>query len=72
VPHQFVRLAMSLPARIAIVPMQDVLGAGKGHRMNVPGTVSWNNWAWRFTSVPKKTATRLAHLSEVFERNQNI
>ena len=72
VPLQFVRLAMSLPARIAIVPMQDVLGAGKGHRMNVPGTVSWNNWAWRFTSVPKKTATRLAHLSEVFERNQKI
>jgi 4-alpha-glucanotransferase len=70
VPDQFIRLAMSLPARVCIILMQDVLGAGRGHRMNYPGVASWKNWSWRFKDIPKGTARRLAHLSEVYERNK--
>jgi 4-alpha-glucanotransferase len=31
-----------------MVPMQDVLLLGPGHRMNTPGTRS-DNWRWRFS-----------------------
>jgi 4-alpha-glucanotransferase len=41
------RLALSSCARIAIVPMQDVLGLGDETRMNHPGTVGNGNWQWR-------------------------
>ena len=42
-----VRLALSSGARIAILPMQDVLGLGEEARMNNPGTVGHGNWQWR-------------------------
>jgi 4-alpha-glucanotransferase len=42
-----VRLALSSRARIAILPMQDVLGLGEEARMNHPGTVGNGNWQWR-------------------------
>jgi 4-alpha-glucanotransferase len=42
-----VRLALSSCARIAILPMQDVLGLGDEARMNHPGTVGNGNWQWR-------------------------
>ncbi len=42
-----VRLALSSRARVAILPMQDVLGLGGGTRMNNPGTVGNGNWRWR-------------------------
>ena len=46
ISHDFIRLALSSAARIAIVPMQDVLGFGSDCRMNRPGTVA-GNWQWR-------------------------
>ncbi len=42
-----VRLALSSCARIAILPMQDLLGLGNEARMNRPGTVGNGNWQWR-------------------------
>jgi 4-alpha-glucanotransferase len=45
-----VRLAFSSRARIAIIPMQDVLGLGNEARMNHPGTVGNGNWQWRLES----------------------
>jgi 4-alpha-glucanotransferase len=46
-PWGLVRLALSSRARIAIVPMQDVLGLGDEAQMNHPGTVGNGNWQWR-------------------------
>jgi 4-alpha-glucanotransferase len=40
------RLALSSPARLAIVPAQDLLGLGSKARMNTPGTEG-GNWSWR-------------------------
>jgi 4-alpha-glucanotransferase len=34
-------------AKMAIIPMQDVLGLDSEARMNTPGTAS-GNWDWRF------------------------
>ena len=35
------------PARIAMLPLQDLLGLGSDARMNIPGTAR-GNWTWRF------------------------
>jgi 4-alpha-glucanotransferase len=35
------------PARIAIFPLQDLLGLGSEARMNTPSTID-GNWTWRF------------------------
>lgn len=42
----FIRMALASTARIAITPLQDVLGFGGDCRMNQPGTVK-GNWRWR-------------------------
>lgn len=39
--------AMASVARLAILPMQDLMNLGEGHRMNTPGTTE-GNWQWRF------------------------
>jgi len=47
--HQdMIRLAFNSQARLAIVPMQDLLGLDSDARLNTPGTTS-NNWRWRVT-----------------------
>jgi 4-alpha-glucanotransferase len=43
-----VDLALSSPAHLAVVPLQDVLGLGSEARMNTPGTDT-GNWSWRAT-----------------------
>lgn len=45
----FIRLALSSTARMAVLPMQDVLGFGTDCRMNKPATVE-GNWLWRCSS----------------------
>jgi 4-alpha-glucanotransferase len=45
-PHWgLIEIAMGSRARLAIVPMQDVLGLGSEARMNHPGRV-YGNWRW--------------------------
>lgn len=46
-PAALIRAAYASPARLAILPMQDLLGLGTEARMNVPGTAR-GNWRWRF------------------------
>jgi 4-alpha-glucanotransferase len=45
-PWALVRLAHTSPARLAVVPAQDLLGLGSEARMNTPG-VTDGNWTWR-------------------------
>ncbi|MDO4977854.1 MAG: 4-alpha-glucanotransferase [Eubacteriales bacterium] len=42
----FIRTCHGSPAKIAIVPVQDLLGQGSEYRMNIPG-VAEGNWAYR-------------------------
>jgi len=46
-PWPLVRAALASVARLAVLPMQDVLGLDASHRMNVPG-VDAGQWEWRF------------------------
>ena len=43
-----IRALCNSAASIVVFPLQDVLGLGSEHRMNTPGTVTDENWAWRF------------------------
>lgn len=46
-PRALVCSALSSVAKLAILPMQDILELGAGQRMNTPGTTE-HNWCWRF------------------------
>ena len=48
--QEFVRMAYASRASLCIVPLQDILFLGDGHRMNIPGKPD-GNWAWRFTEA---------------------
>lgn len=54
-------------ANTVIFPLQDVIGLGGAHRMNLPGTTR-NNWEWRFT-WDQLDAERTERLAAVTERN---
>jgi 4-alpha-glucanotransferase len=43
---ELIEQALSSRARLAIVPLQDVLGLGSEARMNIPGRAT-GNWSWR-------------------------
>jgi 4-alpha-glucanotransferase len=57
-------LAFSSRARLAIVPLQDVLGLGSRARMNTPGRGA-GNWRWRFRRgvLTDELAERLRQLT---------
>lgn len=59
-----IRAVSQSVARLALFPLQDVLGLGSEHRMNTPGAQQ-QSWTWRFTweMVGSHAATRLAALS---------
>lgn len=46
VHRDFIYLALSSTAVLAVTPMQDILGFGNDCRMNMPSTPS-GNWVWR-------------------------
>jgi 4-alpha-glucanotransferase len=46
-PALLMRAALASVARLAVIPLQDVLELDGTHRMNVPG-VADDNWRWRF------------------------
>jgi 4-alpha-glucanotransferase len=47
-PGLLIRAALASVARLAVIPLQDVLELDGAHRMNVPG-VAEGNWRWRFS-----------------------
>ena len=61
-PEVIGRLALASVARLAIMPLQDVLGLDEKSRMNRPGT-SEGNWTWRLKSLP--ASGRLKALGQI-------
>lgn len=47
-PWLLINVALSSPANLAVIPMQDFLQLDECHRMNIPGT-SEKNWRWKFS-----------------------
>jgi 4-alpha-glucanotransferase len=63
-PWALINTAYHSRARLAVIPMQDVLALDGNHRMNVPGVRS-GNWRWRFdwSQVPGDVKERLRNLT---------
>jgi 4-alpha-glucanotransferase len=68
-PWPLIRAALASVSRLAILPMQDLLGLGRGHRMNTPGT-SEGNWRWRFEwdQMPPGLSERLRRMTRMYGR----
>ena len=64
-----IRLAKASVARMALFPMQDVLGLGTEARMNLPSTIA-GNWQWRMkpNEFRPEHQQRLRVLAETFDR----
>jgi 4-alpha-glucanotransferase len=62
-------MAFSSVARIAIIPMQDILGLDEHARMNRPASTK-NNWLWRMSAgLPaRQTEIQLKRLTEFYNR----
>lgn len=65
-PFALIEVAFATQARLAIVPMQDILDLDSVHRMNVPGT-SEGNWTWHFDWKQLKAEKR-AQMAEAIQR----
>ncbi|MCU0857025.1 MAG: 4-alpha-glucanotransferase [Pontiellaceae bacterium] len=46
--RDLIELALRAPAKLAVIPLQDLLGLGSEARMNTPATTV-GNWSWRFS-----------------------
>lgn len=68
-PWTLIRTALASVAQLAIIPMQDILGLGKGYRMNTPGTTE-GNWTWRFnwTQIQDNLIQDLQQLNKLYNR----
>jgi 4-alpha-glucanotransferase len=64
-----IRAAFASVADSIVLPMQDVLDQGNGHRMNFPGR-SDGQWTWRFmwSDVDHGLAAKLYRLCELYQR----
>jgi len=69
----FIRAAFSSVAKLAVVPLQDVLGLDSNSRMNTPSR-SDGNWAWRYepTTLKPAWAEKLAAITTVSDRTPLI
>jgi malto-oligosyltrehalose synthase/4-alpha-glucanotransferase len=69
VHYQLIRLAFASIARLAIIPVQDILGLGKKARMNTPSSTT-NNWAWRlrFGELKREHGKMIHELSSIYGR----
>lgn len=69
----FIRLAMASVARLAIVPMQDILNLDSDARMNTPSVAS-GNWSWRYRpeALNGWVANRLLELVNLYGRHPSL
>jgi 4-alpha-glucanotransferase len=66
---ELIRLAMASVAKLAIIPLQDILGLGASARMNHPARIR-GNWHWRLRAgkLSNPLADRLRRLAETHGR----
>ena len=68
-----IRGAMGSVSDLCIVQLQDYLELGKEARMNLPGTVSMDNWTWRAKRIydKEKLIARIARLTKIYGRSNS-
>ncbi|MEZ4700025.1 MAG: 4-alpha-glucanotransferase [Rhodothermales bacterium] len=64
------RAVLASVARVAVLPLQDIIGLRSEGRMNTPGTVGDPNWGWRFRAdqLSHDAMERLKHLTHLYGR----
>ncbi len=64
-----IRMALASVARLAIIPLQDILGLDNSGRMNDPSKIP-GNWRWRYESeiLTKEFSERLLDLTQLYSR----
>ena len=65
-----IRRTLETRARLAVLPLQDILGLDGSARMNTPGTAE-GNWRWRF-AWEQLDPQRLAWLREQLQRTERL
>lgn len=65
----FVRLALSSVARLAVIPVQDYLGLGVEARINEPSTLG-KNWRWRMLNgeITEELAVKCRRIAKLYGR----
>lgn len=65
-----IRTSMASRASVTMLMAPDILSLGEEGRINVPGTVSENNWAWRTKpdAFTKELAEKLRKLTATYKR----
>jgi 4-alpha-glucanotransferase len=65
----FIRMAYGSVAKLAIIPIQDILGLDEAARMNKPASVK-NNWSWRLLpeQVNGTLEEQLRELTKLYNR----
>ncbi|OUD13344.1 4-alpha-glucanotransferase [Thioflexithrix psekupsensis] len=69
--HRIIDRLYASPAKLVILPMQDILELeGNENRMNIPGVSKWRNWRWRFDwgQITPEIKLKLLKLSEKYGR----
>ncbi|CCH67050.1 4-alpha-glucanotransferase (amylomaltase) [Richelia intracellularis HH01] len=67
---EFIRLALSSVADLAIIPLQDVLNLDNQGRINDPST-NKGNWRWRYTSsslLTPQLSQKLLKMTKLYDR----
>lgn len=66
------QMALQSVARLAIIPMQDIIGLGGDAIMNTPGSIK-GNWTWRmrYDQIPVERAIELKALNILYGRSSN-
>jgi 4-alpha-glucanotransferase len=70
-PWALIQATLRSVAKLAIIPMQDILGLDSEHRMNNPGTSNSRNWRWQFewSQISPDKENKLKKLVQRYERN---
>ncbi len=65
-----VKNVWSTPAKLAMAPLQDVLGLGMDARINTPSTLGGSNWCWRIRNeaLNEHVASLLYDITKVYRR----
>lgn len=70
---ELIRLGIMSNADMAIFPLQDFMGLGTEHRMNLPATTV-DNWIWRYTTNMLEGINKnyIKHMVELSNRNVRV
>ena len=68
-PWPLIRAALASVSFLSVIPLQDWLGLGAGHRLNTPGTIE-GNWRWRFEWdwIKPELIEQMRHLNAIYGR----